>query len=293
MGCYPTEGHYELNPGAAATRLRRGLLSDHRFPLSSLPGLRSQTETKGFPSGGKEHPSRSQTVRGVTVIINIIHERKVDQPGALEPNTGIAFARIHRQFRKQHDPGELQLHRAGDAVRWPFKITGLTKFLGSLLILAALSPTVQAGQSVTLAWNRSSDTNVVGYNVYYGGASSAYTNEISVGNATNATITGLVQGTTYYFAATTYVSSGMESPFSSELSYTVPILAGVQFRVTPTRQFVLTVTGPTGYTYNIQATQDFITSTVIGTVTVGASGSLNFTDTNAASFSRRFYRTQG
>ena len=67
----------------------------------------------------------------------------------------------------------------------------------------------------------------------------------------------------------------------------------VQFSVTPTRQFILTVTGPVGHTYDIQATQDFITWTVIGTVTVGASGSLNFTDTNAASFSRRFYRTRG
>jgi hypothetical protein len=76
--------------------------------------------------------------------------------------------------------------------------------------------------SVTLAWNASTDPIVAGYNVYYGGASGAYTNEISVGNATNATISGLVQGTTYYFAATTYAASGMESPFSSEVSYWVP-----------------------------------------------------------------------
>jgi hypothetical protein len=67
----------------------------------------------------------------------------------------------------------------------------------------------------------------------------------------------------------------------------------VQLRVTPTRQFILTVNGPIGHTYDIQATQDFKTWTVIGTVTVGASGSLDFTDTNAASFSRRFYRTRG
>ena len=77
--------------------------------------------------------------------------------------------------------------------------------------------------SVTLAWNASTDPSVAGYNVYYGGASGAYTNEISVGNATNATISGLVQGTTYYFAATTYAASGMESPFSSEVSYLVPM----------------------------------------------------------------------
>jgi len=296
--------------------------------------------------------------------------------------------------------------RANDVLRWPFKITGLTKFLGGLLILTALIISVQATGSVTLAWNRSTDPIVTGYNVYYGGASGSYTNEISAGNATNATVSGLIPGTTYCFAATAYASSGMESPFSSEVSYLVPLnvpivnqpptlnalggltinenagtqtvnltgitsgasnevqtmtvmatssnpnlirkptvnytspntngtmsfapvtnnygtatitvivndggasnnltsqsfvvtvglappLPGVQLRVTPTRQFILTVTGQIGHTYDIQATQDFKTWTVIGTVTVGASGSLNFTDTNAASFSRRFYRTRG
>ena len=69
-------------------------------------------------------------------------------------------------------------------------------------------------------------------------------------------------------------------------------LPGVQFRLTPAKQFILTVAGQNGHTYNIQATQDFKTWTVIGTVTMGVSGSLDFTDTNAANFSRRFYRTQ-
>jgi hypothetical protein len=67
----------------------------------------------------------------------------------------------------------------------------------------------------------------------------------------------------------------------------------VQLRVTPTRQFILTVTGPIGHTYDILATQNFKTWTVIGTVTVGTNGLSVFTDTNAASFSRRFYRTRG
>ena len=72
-----------------------------------------------------------------------------------------------------------------------------------------------------------------------------------------------------------------------------PPLPRVQVRVTQARQFILSVTGQVGHTYDIQATQDFKTWTVIGTVTVGAGGSLNFTDTNAASFPRRYYRTQG
>jgi hypothetical protein len=42
----------------------------------------------------------------------------------------------------------------------------------------------------------STDPSVAGYNVYYGGASGAYTNEISVGNATNATISGITSDAT-------------------------------------------------------------------------------------------------
>jgi hypothetical protein len=70
----------------------------------------------------------------------------------------------------------------------------------------------------------------------------------------------------------------------------VTALAKVQFQITPAKQFILTIAGQNGHLYDIQATQDFITWTVIGTVTMGASGTLDFTDTNAASFSRRFYR---
>ena len=225
--------------------------------------------------------------------MNIINERRADRTGAPKPNAGIAFARIHRQFREHHGPGELQLHRAADTVRWPFKITGLTKFLGGLLILAALSTTVQAA-SVTLAWNPSPDPAVAGYNLYYGGTSGNYTNKVSAGLATSAVTSGLLVGATYYFAATTYNAAGMESPFSGEVPYIVPTQPQrVQIRAMPAGQFALTVTGTVGHTYNIQATQNFKTWTIIGTVTVGATGSLNFTDTNTASFSRRFYRTQG
>jgi len=84
-----------------------------------------------------------------------------------------------------------------------------------------------ANGSVTLAWNACTNSNVAGYNVYYGGASGAYTNKICAGNATNAAISSLVQGTTYYFAATTYAASGSESPFSSEVSYLVPMNAPI------------------------------------------------------------------
>jgi len=69
-------------------------------------------------------------------------------------------------------------------------------------------------------------------------------------------------------------------------------LPTVRVRVTPSRQVVLTVTGQTGHTHEIQATQNFTTWTVINTVTLGASGSMDVIDANAASFPRRFYRVR-
>jgi hypothetical protein len=79
-----------------------------------------------------------------------------------------------------------------------------------------------ADQSVTLTWSPSADTNAVGYKIYYGGASGAYTNTLDVGNATNVTVAGLSEGNTYYFSATTVSSAGVESAFSNEASYAIP-----------------------------------------------------------------------
>ena len=63
----------------------------------------------------------------------------------------------------------------------------------------------------------------MGYNLYYGGASGIYTNIIRAANTTNTVVSGLTDGATYYFAATAYDNSGVESPFSNEASYVVPL----------------------------------------------------------------------
>src|ERR1035438_7005006 len=96
-------------------------------------------------------------------------------------------------------------------------------------------------------------------------------------------------GVTCFFAVTAYGTNGLESSFSNESSF-VPGTPIVQIRAAPAGQFVLTVSGLVGHMYEILATQTFTDWTVIGTVTLGAGGSLDFTDTNAASFSKRFYR---
>ena len=95
-----------------------------------------------------------------------------------------------------------------------------------LVLLAMLFLQLQAPAattSVELEWTPSADPTIQGYNIYYGGASQSYTNEISADTPTNAVIAGLVEGKTYYFAATAYSAFGLESSFSSELVYRVPI----------------------------------------------------------------------
>jgi hypothetical protein len=209
--------------------------------------------------------------------------------------------------------------RTGKILSWSSSMVGLARVLGAILFLAllhnpvpVLGVTLPVSYSVTLAWNPSISTNVVGYNVYYGLASGVYSSVKSV-TGSNTTITGLAAGTTYHFAATAVDALGVESPFSNETSYTtgVPTVrirtapAG-QFvltastsaptrpmiRTAPAGQFVLTVSGLIGQTYEVEATQDLATWSAIGTVTLGASGSSDFTDTNAASFPQRFYCTR-
>jgi hypothetical protein len=79
-----------------------------------------------------------------------------------------------------------------------------------------------AAQSVTLGWDPSSDPNAAGYNIYYGTESRKYTEKVSAGNGTTVTIGGLIEGTTYFFAATTYDIFNQESGFSEEVPYEVP-----------------------------------------------------------------------
>jgi sulfur relay (sulfurtransferase) complex TusBCD TusD component (DsrE family) len=76
---------------------------------------------------------------------------------------------------------------------------------------------------VTLAWDPDPASDIAGYRLYEGGASRTYTNVMDVGIATNGTFSGLVSGATYFFAATSYNTNGIESDYSAEVSCTVPL----------------------------------------------------------------------
>ena len=102
-------------------------------------------------------------------------------------------------------------------VRMPYFLPLLmTWVLGSLQLSAASAATV------TIAWDRSISDNAVGYKMHYGTSSKNYRYTVDVGDSTICSISGLTEGATYYFAATAYNDSLVESNYSQELIYTIP-----------------------------------------------------------------------
>jgi len=157
-------------------------------------------------------------------------------------------------------------------------------FSSALMLIFQLP--VRAGQSVTLTWNPGAAADVAGYKIYSGTASHIYSNVLPVGNTTNATLAGLVAGTTYYFAATTLDGAGNESSFSNETSYTVPVTAATLAAAVTGGQFSFTVAGFSGQQYVVQASTDLLNWLPVQTNTAP----FLFTDSNVTGFNQRFYR---
>ena len=99
----------------------------------------------------------------------------------------------------------------------------------SATVTVTASPTAPTG-TATLSWvppTENTDgtpvTTLTGYHIYYGTSESAMTNEVTVASTseTSYTIGGLTAGT-WYFGATAYTTTGMQSAMSSIGSKTIP-----------------------------------------------------------------------
>ena len=107
------------------------------------------------------------------------------------------------------------------------------RFLLYLLIVSTTlvsSPNSSAAaRQVTLEWDANNEPDLIGYRVFCGESSGAYTisHDITSSNAdhpppTTCEFTGLEEGKTYYFAAAAYNENG-QSDYSQEISYTIPV----------------------------------------------------------------------
>ncbi len=155
-----------------------------------------------------------------------------------------------------------------------------------------------AAESVSLAWDANVETNIAGYRLYYGALSGHYTQMLDVGNVTEATISNLTAGFTYFFAVTAYDSAGFESLPSNETSLTIapgrlPVTIGSMQRLSDgSFQFTLKPeAGLAGFLngIDIEVSSDLSTWTVL-THLVSLTETVLFIDPDAVFSDRRFYR---
>jgi hypothetical protein len=115
---------------------------------------------------------------------------------------------------------------------------------------------------ITLAWDAPAHntdgtvvTDLAGYRVHYGTASGSYSSVLDVGSATTATVSGLLEGQTYFFAVRAYNSYDLESDFSNELQWDAPVPAPEPPAIVAQPADV-SVAEPAGTQFSVEATGD-------------------------------------
>ena len=93
--------------------------------------------------------------------------------------------------------------------------------LGLLALFALIGPATAQAASIVLAWESAGQG--ISYRIYYGTQSGTYSGYVDAGQANTCVIGNLSEGATYYLAAVSYMGD-VESPFSAELNYRVPVL---------------------------------------------------------------------
>jgi len=135
--------------------------------------------------------------------------------------------------------------------RWNRSLPAHVAGLAVAFVLMFQFPDAAYAQSVSLAWDTSSDTTVVGYKMYRSEQSGSYTSPISGSSAlTTAAFTDstVQSGHTYYYVVTAVNASGVESPYSNEVQ--VPIASPAA----PTTNTAPTVTAGPDQTITLPAT---------------------------------------
>lgn len=101
-----------------------------------------------------------------------------------------------------------------------------TLTLATLCVLVV--PSAASAALATLAWDPNSEPDLAGYIVRYGTSPAVWTGQVSVSKTTpTVTITGLSDGTLYYFAVEAYNTANLHSALSNTVPFTTPSTTAV------------------------------------------------------------------
>jgi hypothetical protein len=106
---------------------------------------------------------------------------------------------------------------ARPSVRWSLQPSA------TLVALAVSALRLGASPSLTLEWDPSTDTTVIGYKIHCQDLSSTNVVVVDVGNTNQFTFTNLAATFTYRIYVTAYDAVGLESDASNLIEFTVPL----------------------------------------------------------------------
>jgi hypothetical protein len=152
----------------------------------------------------------------------------------------------------------------------PFVLSNVrTLFLALCLLLLC----VAAGDAaqVTVGWDPNTEPDIAGYKVYYGTVSRNYSLYIDAANLTSSAIPNLQPGQTYYIAVSAYTTARVESDYSNEVTYRVPLAC--TYSISPASQSFNASGGTGAVSVTTQAGCNWTASGISWvTITSGASG---------------------
>jgi hypothetical protein len=170
-----------------------------------------------------------------------------------------------------------------------FQIGLIFMFISSTFLFPFLGHSAQ----VTLAWDSSQSPNVAGYKIYSGTSPGSYSQFTNVGSTNAYTLTNLTEGMTYYFAATAVGTGGIESAYSNQVNYTVPLsqanqtvykvtaTAGANGSISPSGAVLLTQ--GVSQTFQIQPSTNYrIAGVTVDGAAVGPVNSYTFTNVKSS-----------
>ena len=192
----------------ASDSVRRGLLALRR--------MAEQTPAETIAAGKPELSGKNQLFDDRKKVVELL---KLHSALAVEEISSWLNLSPHNSYqtvRRLEAGGWITADKPKGARQRRFQ---LVKGLFLLPLAFCLLHSSAAAADVTLAWDASPSTNVVGYKIYWGTDSTNYTNSLTVSNVLTATVTNLQSGITYYFAATAFDSESYESDYSNEVNW--------------------------------------------------------------------------
>jgi regulation of enolase protein 1 (concanavalin A-like superfamily) len=106
---------------------------------------------------------------------------------------------------------------------FPTQRKGFANSTLCLLSILCAHSSALASSSVGLEWDSNPETDIAGYRVSYGTTPGNYPNSVRVGTTPAATVSGLDEGTTYYFVVAAINDAGLQGPYSDVVSFLPPV----------------------------------------------------------------------